>query len=463
MIFTKASATVKSLCHPKGNKFKKIRTDLIWQRQFVWNSEKSGLFLHTLMTNSFVYPILVADEEGSDLVSLLDGLQRVSVCRKFIAGDMKIDPNTPPVGDYDVARKTFKQLPAELQDAILDYSLDLVYVKGATEEELGDLFNRLNQSEPLTRVTLLRAVAGVEVASYLNQFETMDFFSKKALISPSARKTHGLTEMVLQSLSLFTMQNGSFSSKDLKKFALGMKNAPITAETTEAFKQTIQYLETAFPEVEAKEGEEPFEYDTLKKSALPLIVKSAEICMENAIDPLDFFDWTESFFSGKDKHGISFKANSSAGTSAKKNIRKRMSFMIESLLATFKDLEIPESCDFTIWDRQEAEAKAESERVKAEKKVVAQAKREATKAAKLAKEALKAEKANVVTATPAQDMDEESLAVEYAIDEALSGSDEDEEDSEPSTILEAIRQSKASDIPTTEEKDEALKAIFGTM
>ena len=135
MVFTKATATVKSLCHPKGSKFKKINLGMIWQRAFVWDSERISLFVHTVMSNGYVYPILVADEEGSDDIFILDGLQRISSLRKMISNDMKLDANTPPVNGVEVARKSFKQLPAELQDAILDFSFDLVYVKGATEEE----------------------------------------------------------------------------------------------------------------------------------------------------------------------------------------------------------------------------------------------------------------------------------------------------------------------------------------
>ncbi len=455
MIFTKATATVKSLCHPKGNKYKKIRLDCVWQRSFVWDSERSSMFIHTLMTNGYVFPILVAEDESDpNALFILDGLQRQVTCRRFISGEMKLDVNTPPVNGVEVAKKTFKQLPTELQDAILDYAFDLVYVKGANEADLGELFHRLNMSAPITKTTLLRAEAGVEIAKYLNQFEVMDFFNKRVLVSPTARKTHGVTEVVLQTLSLFLMSNNGFSSKDLKKFALGMKENPVSEENTTAFIETIQYLEEAFPEVE---GEEDFEYDNLKKSAVPLLVKAASICLENEISAVDFFDWTESFFSGKNRLGNSFKSNSSAGTSAKKNIRKRMGIMIESLKETFEGLEVPASADFAIWDEQEAQAKIEAERVKAEKKIAAQLKREATKAAKAAKEAAKAAKAGEAAPVVETVVDEVDEVVEFA--ESL-----DEEDSEEGSLLDAIR---AASNPVTLTKtsaewaSEVAAEIFG--
>jgi hypothetical protein len=409
------------------------------------------------MSNGYVYPILVADEDGSDDIYLLDGLQRISSLRKMISNDMKLDANTPPVNGVEVARKTFKQLPTELQDAILDYSFDLVYVKGASEEEISEIFHRVNMSAPITKTTLLRAEAGVEVAKYLNQFEAMDFFNKRVLVSPSARKTHGITETVLQSLSLFLLSNNSFSSKDLKKFALGMKENPVSEDNTTSFIETIQYLEQAFPEVEVAEGEDAFEYDNLKKSAVPLLVKAGEICLKNGVDPLDYFDWSEAFFSGKNRHGNSFKSNSSAGTSAKKNIRKRMGYMIESLKETFAGLEIPASADFNVWDIQEAEAKAEAERIKAEKKVAAQIKREETKRKKAEKEAAKAagQAAPVVEKVEEPEVDE---VIEY-----VDTLDEDTED-EPATLLDAIRSaSKPVTLAKTSEQwaSDLAAEIFG--
>ncbi len=452
MIFTKTNATVKSLCHPKGNKFKKIRLDLIWQRQFVWNTEKSSLFLHTLMTNGYVYPILVADEEDSSDVLLLDGLQRISTCRKFIAGDMKLDANTPMVGEEDVAKKSFKQLPTELQDAILDYSFDLVYVKGATEDDLGELFNRLNQAQPITRTTLIRAEAGVEVAKYLESLEQMDFFAKRMVVSASARKTHGVTESVLQSLSLFLFRNKGFASRDLKSFALAMKDNAISEQDTKAFVETIEYLQEAFPEVETEEGEKDFEYSNLKKSVVPLIVKAGEACLYNGVDAVDFFDWSEKFFSGKDHLGNSFKSYSASGTSAKKNIRKRMEIMLKSLAENFQNFEIPDTCNFAIWDEQEEAEKAEAERVKAEKKAIAQAKREATKAAKLAKAEAKRAEQDAMTAK-----------AEEALKEVLG---EDTEEDEVVSFAEGLDEDSTYDVLTgtrtvsESEFEEALSAIF---
>lgn len=466
MTFTKTSATVKSLCHVKGSKYKKLNMAMVWQRQYVWGAEKASLFIHTVATNGYSYPILVGDD-GTDEIKLLDGVQRITTLRKFVNNEFKLDVNTPDAGEIEIAKKTFKQLPQEMQDAILDYSLEMVYVKNATEEEIGELFYRLNQAEALTKTTLLRSLAGMEVAEYLNQFETMDFFSKRIVVSASARKTHGLTESVLQCLSLFTMTNGSFSSKDLKTFALGLKSNPITAEVTASFKDIISYLETVFPEVEVVEGEEPYDYSNLKKTNVPLLVKVAEVALFNDLDPADVFDWTESFFSGKSALGVSYKSNSASGTATKKSIRKRFGYMVKSLVETFPNIIVPSYCDFSVWDEAERletiakeELKAQAKIAKAIRMAETQAKRKAKAEEKIAKALAKAEeKASVPSKAP------EYLQADVVDDAPVGEYGEDEDEVEPEGVYEAIRmatKSSANNKVTEEELDEAMDFIFGT-
>jgi len=455
MFFTKSSATVKSLCHPKGSKFKKLDFSSPWQRQYVWSAEKASLFIHTVLTNGFTYPLMVAEGE-TDSILIMDGIQRLSTCSKYLNNEFRLDVNTPDVvvGEevFEVAKLYFKQLPASLQETMLDYSIDLVYAKNATQEELADQFYRLNLAEPITKITLIRALAGIEVATYLQKFEEKSFFADKVLVSSSAKKTHGLTETVMQTLSAFILRNANLSTKDLKAFALDMKENPLSDDITDSFLETIDYLEQIFPDVEIEEGEKPYTYDYLKKANIPIVTLGAKLALQNGVDPADAFEFFEKFFNGKLPQSQSFKSYSASGTSTKANLRKRFGFLLEAMQ---QNLEITDTsvCDFSVWEEMEKlelVAKEELKLQKAKEKAIRMAE---TQAKRKEKAILKAEKDAQKLAEKAEKesspvVNESSAEVEENDGEFIPDEDTDTDDS----VYNALTKATISD----DDLDDAL-------
>ena len=455
MTFTKTNTTVKSLCHVKGSKYKKLNMAMVWQRAFVWGAEKASLFVHTVLSNGYTYPIIVSDGDTDD-IKLLDGVQRITTMRKYINNEFRLDVNTPDVELenelVEVAKLYFKQLPTTLQDMILDYSFDLVYAKNATDEEIGDLFYKLNLAEPITKITLIRALAGAEVASYLQQFENKPFFAERVMVSSSAKKTHGLTESVMQSLSAFTMRNSNLSTKDLKGFALDMKNNPIDSDITDSFMETINFMEEVFPDVEVEDGEKPYTYDYLKKANIPLVVLASKLALHNGVDPVDMFDFCEKFFNGKLPQSSSFKSYSSSGTATKANLRKRFGFLLSAMQ---DNLEIIDASivDFSIWDESEkleAIAREELKLQKAKEKAIrmaeTQAKRKEKAILKAEKDAQKLAEKTEKESSPV--VNESSAEVEENDGEFIPDEDTDTDDS----VYNALTKATISD----DDLDDAL-------
>ena len=56
----------------------------------------------------------------------------------------------------DVSGMKFSSLPETLQDIVSDYSLTVYYFDGITEDEITELFWRLNNGKPLSAIELTR-------------------------------------------------------------------------------------------------------------------------------------------------------------------------------------------------------------------------------------------------------------------------------------------------------------------
>lgn len=69
-------------------------------------------------------------------------------------------------------------MPDELQDIITGYRYSIFVIEDATEEEVEDIFYRLNASTPLSPIQKSRSVMGTELARWTREILANDFFSK---------------------------------------------------------------------------------------------------------------------------------------------------------------------------------------------------------------------------------------------------------------------------------------------
>jgi len=150
-----------------------ITFDNAVQRGYVWDNDRKSLLIHSML-EGFPIPAFFAskDENG---YSMLDGKQRSEAISGYINGNYFLT-NLPEVmaeisiqntenkkevieEGLDINGSYFSDLPEDLQDRIKDYSLTVYYFDGITEEEINEMFFRLNNGKPLTAIELTRVKA----------------------------------------------------------------------------------------------------------------------------------------------------------------------------------------------------------------------------------------------------------------------------------------------------------------
>jgi hypothetical protein len=121
-----------------------------YQRESVWSFPKRALLVDSMIRGLIVPPVFVA-KEGNGLL-VIDGKQRLEAMKGFRAGEFTVQ--------LDGVRLEFEDFPQDLRGRFLGYPLGVVTIHEATEEELRELFLRLQLGMPLTAGEKLNVVRG---------------------------------------------------------------------------------------------------------------------------------------------------------------------------------------------------------------------------------------------------------------------------------------------------------------
>lgn len=148
-----------------------LRFDNVIQRGYAWDVKRKSLFIHSLLGNYPVPPFYVVKTDetfksGNKTVSVydcLDGKQRSSAICGFINGDYALKGDDLEVeyeGDlFNLDGSYFEDLPEDMQDEIMSYSFTFYFFTDITDEEVNEMFRRLNNGKPLTNIELSRVKA----------------------------------------------------------------------------------------------------------------------------------------------------------------------------------------------------------------------------------------------------------------------------------------------------------------
>ncbi|MDE7016024.1 MAG: DUF262 domain-containing protein, partial [Lachnospiraceae bacterium] len=128
----------------KKNKKGDIDNNADVQRNFVWNNEQVNELIVTVLTDDYIPPIILGEEENSKL-HIVDGGCRTAALRKFREMNYKITSSLEnPLIPYkkkiieengniiyedalfDIKNKTYEKLPEELKEKFDEYQIETV-------------------------------------------------------------------------------------------------------------------------------------------------------------------------------------------------------------------------------------------------------------------------------------------------------------------------------------------------
>lgn len=146
-----------------------------YQREgFAWNLSRKQYFIDSLLNGYDIPKLYVRDilgKKGTYQYAVIDGKQRLIAVRGFLDNEYVLDSDFSfsqdalhvignQIKNEACREKLYKDLPLDVQTYLRDVGLDLVVVTTDDEEDIEELFSRLNNGVPLNGAEKRNAMAG---------------------------------------------------------------------------------------------------------------------------------------------------------------------------------------------------------------------------------------------------------------------------------------------------------------
>lgn len=292
-------SNVNLTCKGLINKMAKgeINFDTSIQRGLVWDNAKKSLLIHSCIEGFPIPPMyLVKNEDGT--LDSLDGKQRSNAISQFINGEFDLTIDFPICFDdegneEDFSGMNWENLPEWAQDRIRDTNITCYYLEDSNEDEIREMFRRLNNGKPLsaTELTRVKAVS-------LPVFQNIAKHPAITMVTTEKGKMRFNDEtLAFQIYALAYMENPEFGTKVFRPF---IESATVTDEQKERIENGLDMLYNLLETLaeEPKENKENARvFKRIKaKTHFVSMAYLAMLCAENGVEQDDFNSVVYDFF-----------------------------------------------------------------------------------------------------------------------------------------------------------------------
>ena len=215
----------------------KISFDNAIQRTFVWKNKakdnKMSLLIDSMLRGLPVPPMYANKNTETGVIDFLDGKQRSLTIIKFLNDEFELiglQPFEDEEGnEIDINGLKFSELPEDMRDAFRTYSLTVYYYEDMTEEEVSEMFSRLNNGAQLKAIEKTRSESKSfeiikDIASH-PVFETM--------LSSAAIASYGNEDIAIKSWIMLNSEKPCLDTKEVRPI---MKDTIITEDQAKEIK-----------------------------------------------------------------------------------------------------------------------------------------------------------------------------------------------------------------------------------
>lgn len=306
-----------------------ITFDNAVQRGLVWDDERKSLLIHSMLEGYPIPAMYAAKDMETKNYSMLDGQQRSNAIHDFLSGKFTLK-NVPEVTledgtEVDINGMYFSGLDEEMQDTLSNYSLTIYYFEDITDEQIAELFYRLNNGKALSQIEHSRSVA--KSLKTIQKIGKHELFTTALTEKAFARYTH--EDLVVKSYIMITSDTPCLDSKMVRPV---METAVFTEDDVKLLNAVYDRILNTHKTIVADTSEETGKLSkkiakrlitrTHMLSILPIVKRSLD---ENVSDEM-FTNWVKNFFCGTKsvtKYN-DYNTRCTAGSGHAENIKVRM-------------------------------------------------------------------------------------------------------------------------------------------
>lgn len=327
----------------------RIDTNPDFQRPAVWSVSQKQLLIDSILREYDVPKMYWRKLTSSpDRYDVVDGQQRLRAIWSFVDGEFALPKNAELIEGMTTASLKYDNLPDDLRIRFDTYALDVVILEDTDEDEVREMFLRLQNGTSLKAQEKRNAMPG-KMRQFVKSLTEHSFFSSLGFANTRFTHDHVAAQMVC-----LEQAGGPTNVKDsdLNRLYQSNQEFELDGKTAKAVLRTLGLMAEVFP---AKTPElERF-------NAVALYCVFAELQRVYVIADIkaQLQTWFLEFEARRraqealdedsaEPEWVSYKEKISHSTDAQESIRYRMDFMMRDLLARFPDLSLKDNQrDFT--------------------------------------------------------------------------------------------------------------------
>ena len=210
-----------------------------WQREEVWDTAKKQQLIDSIL-RGWRLPKFYFVKNAEDEYEVVDGQQRLSAIYDFFANELSLTQESA----NQFGGPWYKDLKPKYSDAFDDFEIDYDEIEDATEAELKQFFQRLQEGLPLTSSEKLNSVHS-KLRDYCKTLAKHDFY-KKSIVVPDTRFAHFDIVTKAAVIEIEGIETG-LRYDDIKLVFEAQNNFSTTSAAAKRLRSALDFLLTAFP------------------------------------------------------------------------------------------------------------------------------------------------------------------------------------------------------------------------
>jgi len=288
-----------------------------------WNKLSMSKLIDSAIRLYPIYPALVVDN-GDDTYGVIDGKQRLTIFTSYANNEFALHKSLSPVdidgAEYEIAGKKFDKLDEEVKERFKSREFQLYIMTNATENDIREIFARINSSKGLTNTQKRTVVENEELAKVVFELKSHPVFTK--LTTPTQRKKDEDKDIVRQVLMLSEMSNeydfGSFRNEDINKF-IERYNGNINYGKVETIKEAMTALDTAFETI------------SVNKVTVPILLYGYYRIVKDKKGMQKWNDWVKNFIETYDTNEEYKQYCNGSGTASSEMVKGRLQYFRDAI------------------------------------------------------------------------------------------------------------------------------------
>jgi len=288
-----------------------------------WNKLSMSKLIDSAIRLYPIYPALVVDN-GDDAYGVIDGKQRLTIFTSYANNEFALHKSLSPVDidgtEYEIAGKKFDKLDEEVKERFKSREFQLYIMTNATENDIREIFARINSSKGLTNTQKRTVVESEELAKVVFELKSHPVFTK--ITTPTQRKKDEDKDIVRQVLMLSEMSNeydfGSFRNEDINKF-IERYNGNINYGKVETIKEAMTALDTAFETI------------SVNKVTVPILLYGYYRIVKDKKGMQKWNDWVKNFIETYDTNEEYKQYCNGSGTASSEMVKGRLQYFRDAI------------------------------------------------------------------------------------------------------------------------------------